>query len=120
MATKLEVIREHWDRIEEEIVDCYKHSAKWGGRVGYLVYIWEDGEFETWELTPGSHGVLKPKEAETRQLYDLTWVHANVDDDVEDEEEMEFLLDWFREEQLWQYMEEIETNAKREEEEEAY
>ena len=116
MAVKLEVYKKFETVIEDALVDSYRRSAEYGGRVGYKVYMWSDGEIETLEVTPGSNDFLVAKDWEDRKLYYLASIFAHVEDDVEDEVQIDELADWFRDEQVWVIMDIIKEEAERWEE----
>lgn len=103
---KSEIIKEHYNKIIETMVEKYEAVLGYGGRIEYTVYIWDDGEIECLEDVQGGTTFLRPNQFETRQLYTVCTIeapcfdpwdyadHSAPDDEDEREAEETEIIEW--------------------------
>ena len=73
---KSDVINAHRNAIADVMVDRYQSVLESYGSIQYKVYIWEDGEIETFEQVQGDNAYWVAKDCEPRELYYVTTVDS--------------------------------------------
>lgn len=113
--TEVNVLERFRDKIEEELVRCYRAVLESDGKIQYRVYIWDDGEIKTLEQIQGDNSYLVANPLEGRKLYHVETVSApcfdpwdyTVDSRPDDDDE----ADRVRSEIIDYLVEEYETNT---------
>lgn len=100
------VICKYYDKIVEEMIDCYRDVIGSGGSIQYKIYIWEDGEIERLYGVQGDNTYLRPNKMESRELYYVTTIDAPCfdawdcadrcppDDEEQRKREYEEIIEW--------------------------
>ena len=101
-----EILEKYRDKIEKEMVECYRSVLENSGNIQYDVYVWDDGEIRVHEDVQGSISRLVPCDAETRKLFFVDriempfydpWdssIDAPPDDDAEREAQEKDIIDY--------------------------
>ena len=101
-----EAMVKYREKIEPEMVKCYRDVLENYGRIQYDIYVWEDGEIVVHEDVQGGNAELVPGDGATRELFCVACVkmpfydpwdgadHGRPEDEEEAEREEKELIDY--------------------------